>query len=105
MDLGPGPAGILQLKEMVQRFINLSVEVSFVILTIMLIVGGIKYLTSGGDSKAIGSAGGTITWALLGILFMALAWIILLILKGFTGVDLTNFCFGFPGSRAGTSCF
>lgn len=101
--MNPGPAGVLQLQETIQRIINLSVEASFAVLTIMLVIGGIKYLTSGGDPKLVSSASGTITWALLGVLFMALSWIILLLLKALTGVDLTKFCLGFPGVP--TSCF
>lgn len=96
------PAGVLQLQDLVQRIINLSIEAAFIILTIMLVVAGIKFLTSGGEPKAISSASGTITWALLGMLFLAIGWLILLLIKAFTGVDVTHFCLGFPG--APTNC-
>lgn len=101
-ELGPGPAGVLQLQELVQRIINLSVGLAFIALTIMLVVGGVRFIVSGGDQKAIQAAGGTITWALLGILFLVLAWIILLLVETFTGVKVTTFCIGFPG--APTNC-
>ncbi len=101
--LGPPPAGIVQLQELVRRFINISVSIAFLIIPIMLVIAGIKYLVSGGEAKAMGSAAGTVTWALLGALFLALAWIILKLIGALTGVDVTNFCFGFPG--VATSCF
>lgn len=84
-------AGLIQLQQLFLRIINLIVPLAFIILTIMLLIGGIKFLTSGGDAKATQAAGQTMTWALLGILFLALAWLVLLLIKAFTGVDVTNF--------------
>lgn len=95
--LGDGPAGVLQLQELIRRIINISVGIGFMFVTVMLVVAGIKYLVSGGEPKALGSAAGTVTWALLGALFLALAWIIMLLIKALTGVDILNFCIGFPG--------
>lgn len=91
----PQPAGAKQLQELFTRIINLSAEAAFTVLLIMLVYAGIKFLTSGGDPKAIGAASGTITWALLGILFMAIGWLFLLLIKNFTGVDVTKFCISF----------
>ncbi len=85
-------AGIVQLQELVLRFINISVRAAFIVLLIMLISAGIKYITSGGDSKSLGKASMTITWSLLGILFLVLAWLILLLVQAFTNVQVTQFC-------------
>lgn len=90
-----GPAGPTQLVQLFTRIINLAVEAAFTVLLIMLVYAGIKFLTSGGDPKAISSASATITWALLGILFLAIGWLLLLLIKNFTGVDVTKFCIGF----------
>ena len=99
---GPGPAGILQLQQIITRVINLSVALAFIALTVVLVISGIKFLTSGGDPKAIQSASQSLTWALLGILFLAIAWLILKLIEAFTGVPVTQFCLGFPG--ASTQC-
>lgn len=99
--VNPGPAGLLQLQELVQRIINLIVPAGFIVLLIMLIVGGFKYLTSGGEPKSISSASGTLTWALLGMLFLVLIWLLLKLIESFTGVEVTKFCIGFPGSTTG----
>lgn len=96
--MNPGPAGVVQLQQLFQRILNISVSIAFIVLTIMLITAGIKYLTSGGDPKSLAAAGQTITWALLGLLFLALAWLILVLIKAFTGVDVLQFCIGFPGA-------
>ena len=87
----PGPAGLLQLQQLTQRIINISVGLAFIILTVVLVYAGIKFITSGGDSKSLASAGQTITWALLGVLFLVLAWLILNLIEYFTGVRVTDF--------------
>jgi hypothetical protein len=58
---------------------------------VMMIIGGLRYLLSGGDPKALQAAKGTITWAIIGLAFFALSFTILLILEAFTGVDLGVF--------------
>lgn len=91
----PEPSGVLQLQDLIQRIIGLVVGLAFVALLIMLVVSGIKFLTSAGEPKAINSANQTLTWALLGVLFLALAWLGLRLIEAFTGVRVTDFCIGF----------
>ncbi len=88
---GDCPAGLTQIEEMFKQFITVFVGFGFVVLLIMLIMAGFKYLTSGGEPKAVSAAHQTFMWALLGIFFMAVAWIILLLIEQFTGVDVTTF--------------
>lgn len=102
MTPNPGPAGVVQLQQLIQRIINISVYIAFIVLTIMLVWAGIKYLTSAGEQAALKKAHDQLTWALLGILFLALAMLILRLIEAFTGVNVTNFCIGFPG--VSTAC-
>ena len=90
-----GPAGIEQLNQLITRIINLSVGLAFIALLIVLIITGIKYLTSGGEPKPLASASNALTWALLGIMFLVVIWLVLLLVRAFTGVDVTKFCIGF----------
>lgn len=93
---GPPPAGLPELQNLITRLISLSVPLAFMAVTVVLAIAGIKYLTSEGDSKKIGAAHGAVTWALLGVLFMAIAWLILLLIEAFTGVKVTQFNLSFP---------
>lgn len=93
--VGPDAAGVTQLQHLIQRIINLSIGAAFIALVIMLVVTGIRYLTSGGEKGALSKAAASLTWALLGIVFLVLAWLVLLLVKAFTGVDVTQFCIGF----------
>jgi len=52
-----------------------SVLVGF-IAVVMIIVGGVKYITSGGDSGNISGAKNTIIFALVGLVIVALAQVI-----------------------------
>ena len=57
----------------------------------MLIVGGFKFLTAGGDPKKTSSASSTLTVAVIGIIGVIASWLILLFIKNFTGINVTEF--------------
>lgn len=56
--------------------INLLSLIGGVIAVIMVIIGGIKYTTSGGDTSKTASAKATIIAALIGLIVVALAQVI-----------------------------
>ncbi len=85
------PAGLQQIEDIFKNVISVIVWLGFIAMLVMLVMAGIKYLTSGGEPKAIQAAHYTLTWALLGILFMAIAWLILQLIGVFTGVNVTFF--------------
>ncbi len=88
------PEGVAQLKCLEVVFANtlqVITGLAGLALFVMLIIGGIKYLTSGGDPKASEGAKNTMTYALIGIVLMGLAYLIFNILQNFTGVDFLKF--------------
>lgn len=87
----PPPAGLQQIEEVFSKGISVIVGLGFIASLVMLTWAGIKYLTSGGEPKAIQAAHLTVTWALLGVLFLAIAWIILQLIEAVTGVKVTFF--------------
>lgn len=93
--LGPGPAGVQDLQRILERLPNVGVALAFIALTGVLVWAGIKFLTSGGDAKQVQSAYDIVTWAVLGVFFLAVAWLVLLLIENFTGVEITKFCIGF----------
>ena len=62
-----------------------------IILFIMLILGGFKYLTSAGNPENAAAAQKTITYAIIGIVIVALAYLILVLIQQFTGANVTQF--------------
>ena len=86
-NFGPDAAGLSQIELIFGRVISLFVGGMFVALFIVLVWAGIKFLTSGGDPKTLEAARNTVTWALLGILFLAIAWLVLQLIAAFTGIE------------------
>lgn len=91
LDMPLDPSGLTQIENLFKKLVQISVSLAFVALFVVLLWAGIKYLTSGGEPKALQSTSQTVTWALLGMLFLIIAWLILLLIEAFTGVQVTNF--------------
>lgn len=57
----------------------------------MLIIGGLRWILSGGDKSATESARSQITAALIGLVIIFSAWAIATFMNSIFGVDLLNF--------------
>lgn len=66
-------AGTAGLNNLLTTSINLFSAVVGIAAVIMVIVGGFKYITSGGDSGKATSARSTILFAIIGLVIVALA--------------------------------
>lgn len=88
---GESPAKFSDLEIIFKNILGLLIPFAGVVIFVMILIGGFKYLTSAGDPKATASAGQTITWAIVGLLFLIGAWLVLLFIKEITGVDPTVF--------------
>ena len=73
---GAGAPASQRLDGIIKTVINVFSIVVGVVAVIMIIVGGLKYITSGGDSGNITSAKNTILYAIVGLIVVALAQII-----------------------------
>lgn len=77
-------AGQSELNNFINRAVNIFSIIVGIIAVIMIIVGGLKFITSGGDSGKISSARQTIVYALIGLIIVALAQIIVRFVLGQT---------------------
>lgn len=86
------PADFSQLQTVFNNAIQAIISLGGIILFIMLLTGGIKYITSGGDPKAAESAKHTITYAVGGLILVLLSYLILFIIGQVTGATgITKF--------------
>lgn len=70
----PDEAGSTQtINDIVKLVINIFSVIVGVISVIMIIIGGLKYITSGGDSANVTGAKNTILYAVIGLVVVALA--------------------------------
>jgi hypothetical protein len=65
-----------RVDSIIKTVINIFSIVVGVVSVIMIIIGGLKYITSGGDSGNVTGAKNTILYAIIGLVVVALAQII-----------------------------
>lgn len=73
------------------NILQVIVRLAGLVFFAMFLVGGFKYLTSGGDPKKAAAATSTLTSALFGIIGVIVSWFILLFIEKFTGIKVTQF--------------
>ncbi|HPR10447.1 MAG TPA: pilin [Candidatus Saccharibacteria bacterium] len=69
-------------NNLVQDIINIFSWIVGVVSVIMVIFGGFRYITSGGDAGKVTSAKNTIVYALVGLVIAALAQVLVLFVLG-----------------------
>jgi hypothetical protein len=84
---------IQALECIILQVLHIAVRLAGIAVFVMLIIGGFRYLTSGGDPKAAESARKTITYAIFGLALILVSWFILRFIEEFTGVKVTEFTF------------
>jgi len=65
-----------KVNTLIADVINIFSLVVGVVSVIMIIIGGLKYITSGGDSGNVSGAKNTILYAIIGLVVVALAQVI-----------------------------
>ena len=71
-----------KLNNLIKQVINILSIVVGVVAVVMIIFGGLKYITSGGDSSNVSSAKNTIIYAIIGLVIVALAQFIVRFVLG-----------------------
>jgi TRAP-type C4-dicarboxylate transport system permease small subunit len=61
---------------MIKKIINILSVIVGVVAVIMIIIGGFRYITSGGSSDKVTGAKNTILYAIIGLIIVALAQVI-----------------------------
>lgn len=64
------------IKRLAETIVNIFSIIIGAIAIIMLLYGGLRYITSGGDSGRVGNAKNTLLYAIIGLVIVALAQII-----------------------------
>ena len=83
IDLNPSGSmskvGTLTVGSLISGAIQLILIVAALIFFFLLIIGGIRWMTAGGDKEKAGAARGQLTSALIGLAIVFAAWAIKLI--------------------------
>lgn len=91
-----GPTGQWQnlvnfsFSSVISALITLFLVVSAIVFVFMLLWGGFRWISSGGDKAQLELARGTISSALIGLTILFATWAIVMLIQTFFGVNLIN---------------
>lgn len=85
-------APLTGLQDIFSNLISLAIGFGGIVFFLMFVVGGFQYLTAGGNPQSVEGARKTLTYAIMGLVFVALSFLILKLIASFTGVNgILNF--------------
>jgi type IV secretory pathway VirB2 component (pilin) len=64
----PRPLGDLTLQQIIGNLVKALLGISGTLALIMIIIGGLRWMTAQGDPEAIKKAKSTLEWAILGLI-------------------------------------
>ena len=85
------------VENIVKSALNVLLFVAFIAALVFLVVGGIRWILSGGDKEGTAKAKGTVTSALIGLAIVLASWLLINIILQFFGISN-----GFGGINIGT---
>ena len=74
----------------IRAIIRFILIVAFVLAFIFLIIGGIRWITAGGDEKGVAGARGMITGALIGLVIVLVAFALIRLVETFFGFPIIS---------------
>ncbi|HEX6977132.1 MAG TPA: hypothetical protein VF185_02105 [Patescibacteria group bacterium] len=111
INIAPGGGGEAQfgaLKDitiggLISGAISLALLVAAVVFFFMLVIGGIKWITSGGDKGQTEAARSQITAALVGLVIVFAAWAIAQLISSLFGITIFSGSFQLPTFTSGAA--
>lgn len=80
--------GLDRLSSLIVAVLGLGLVITLILALIFLLIGGIKWITSGGDKQALAGAKATITYSLVGLIIVLVSFALLGFISGLFGVNL-----------------
>ncbi|OGY17500.1 MAG: hypothetical protein A2784_01965 [Candidatus Chisholmbacteria bacterium RIFCSPHIGHO2_01_FULL_48_12] len=78
------PAELSELNDVFASVLGVAARLAGIAALGMIVVGGFKFLTAGGDPKAAEQAKHTLTWAIAGLATLIGAWFLLRLIFALT---------------------
>ena len=92
-------APLTELEIIFSNILNVITILAGFAVLLMLVIGAFRYMVAQGDPKAVSTARSHLTWSILGLVFIVVAWLVILFMEQFTGVNLTTFTITEPPPR------
>jgi hypothetical protein len=78
---------INDIGKLISSVIGLLLFVAVLLAFFFLILGGIQWITSGGDKAGMEAARNKITQAIVGLIIVGASWAVMILIQKFLGVD------------------
>jgi hypothetical protein len=86
------PSRLTDLETVFTNVVKAAIPGAGIVLFIILLFAGLNYMSAGDDPKKVASARAMITYAIIGMVVISMAYLILRLVALFTGVDsILNF--------------
>lgn len=85
---GEGVARLTCIWVVLENVINASLVLAAVIAVFLIVYSGVQYVTSSGDKEKVDNARKRLTYAIIGLIFIFLSFLIINFISQFTGVDV-----------------
>lgn len=83
-----GTQGAYATVELIQKFITFGFLIASLLFVFWFILGGIKWITSGGDKNKVEEARGTVTNAIVGLFVLFALYMVLRLLETFFDINV-----------------
>ena len=83
-----GKLGELTVPNIVSAAIRLILVIAALVAFVFLIIGGIRWITAGGDKDKTAKAQQTLTAALVGLVIVFASWAIIKLIETFFGIQI-----------------
>ncbi len=84
----PATVKITEIGSLISAVVGTMLILAALITFIYLILGGIQWITSGGDKTAMEAARNKITHAIVGLVIVGSAWAIMALVQNFLGISI-----------------
>ncbi len=84
----PSNVKITDVGQLISAAVGTILILAALLAFIWLIMGGLQWITSGGDKAAMESARNKITHAIVGLIIVGAAWAIMMLVQNFLGVSI-----------------
>ncbi len=85
---GQNLVNITNLGTLISAIVGVLLIISALLAFFYLILGGISWITSGGDKAGMEAARNKITHAIVGLVIVGAAWSIMMLLQNFLGINV-----------------
>lgn len=85
-----------ELGQLISALVGTLLIVAALLAFFMLIMGGIQWITAGGDKAGMETARNKITHAIVGLIIVGAAWAVMILIQNFLGVTIIGGTLNFP---------